>query len=87
MRFLTLILASIFAFGMPEVRANESLEESLEVVVNYTSGQTAISKRTTRALPATPKAITPPVTLARPLPSLPGPVTKSLFLEHRVLRL
>lgn len=86
MRFFILILASLFAFGMPEVRANESLEETVEVVVSYSANQTTVAKRLVRALPAVPKA-SPKLATAPAIPPSTSPAAKSLFLEHRVLRL
>lgn len=87
MRIFILILASLFAFGAPEVRAGESLEETAEeLVVNLSSEQSTAAKRIVKPAPA---------------PQYPFPVASAsigrlvdlsaepevLFLRNRVLRL
>jgi hypothetical protein len=87
MRFLILILASLFAFGMPEVRAQESVEESIEVVLNHAQGQTVAAKRTFRPAHVRPFPAAGPTQAFVANPGYVGQVTESLFIEFRVLRL
>jgi hypothetical protein len=87
MRLFALILASFFAFGMPEVRAQESLEESVEVVISHSQNQSAPSKRVVRSLAITCQMPTAQKASRFLRVFFTGPATSSLFLEHRVLRL
>lgn len=87
MRLFILMLVSLCAFGMPEVRANESLEETLELTINYATPQNATTKRAIRPAPVSPagSVFSLPAVPAAANPT--GSGAKSLYLEHRVLRL
>lgn len=87
MRLFILMLASLCAFGMPEVRANESLEETLELTINYATPQNAPTKRAIRPAPVSPAGSVFSLLTVPAAANPTGPGAKSLYLEHRVLRL
>jgi hypothetical protein len=87
MRIFILILASLFAFGAPEVRASESLEETAEeLVVSLSSEQSTAAKRIAKPAPAPQSPL--PVACAstgRHVDASAEP--EALFIRNRVLRL